>query len=200
MKNILLLLLFFGGQQALLAQDKIVKVTGEEIPARVLEITLLEILYQHPDSLQGVTWRIPKAEVFMVKFENGTREVFEQHLADSLGSVAQGLTPDQLYALGKEDARLYYKGNGAMWGSAASTMVMFPIGLAGSIAIGATPPKVKPDRVSDVSLLAEQDYLLGYKEQAHRKKKGKALAGVGIGVVAQIGLIILIVSNMAIMP
>lgn len=200
MKKLLLLIMLLGLFQTLPAQDRIVKLSGEEISARVLEITLHEIVYQHPDSLHGLTWRIPKAEVFMVRFENGTKEVFEQQLADSLVSEAQGLTPEQLYALGKEDAALYYKGNGAMWGSAASSMVMFPIGLAGSIAIGATPPKIKPDRVSDVNLLAQQDYLKGYKEQAHRKKKGKALAGVGIGAGIQLGLIILILTTMPLMP
>jgi hypothetical protein len=200
MKSFLPILFMILLHQHVYAQDKIVKITGEEIPARVLEITLHEILFQHPDSLQGVTWRIPKTDVFMVKFENGTKEVFEQHLSDSLSSRAQGLTPDQLYRLGKEDASLYYKGNGAMWGSAASSLVMFPIGLAGSIAIGATPPKIKPDRVSDISLLSEQDYLLGYKEQAHRKKKGKALAGAGIGVGVQLGLLILFITTMTIMP
>jgi hypothetical protein len=98
------------------------------------------------------------------------------------------------------DAKQYYKGNGAMWGSAASTMVMFPLGLAGSLVIGATPPKVKSTLVSDVRLLEEQDYLKGYKEQAARKKRGKALAGVGIGAGIQLGLIILIVSTLSAAP
>ncbi|EJF08552.1 hypothetical protein [Pontibacter sp. BAB1700] len=200
MNKVLLLILFLSIQQALLAQDIIVKVSGEEIPARVQEITLHDVLYQHPDSSQGVIWRLPKTEVFMVKFENGTKEVFEQHLADSLASMAQGMTPEQLYELGKADAKHYYKGNGAMWGSAASSMVMFPIGLAGSVVIGATAPKVKPERVSDIGLLAEQDYLRGYQEQAARKKRGKALAGVGIGAGIQIGLLILILTSMPVMP
>ncbi|MDO6391288.1 hypothetical protein Q4E40_14200 [Pontibacter sp. BT731] len=199
MKGAVLLLLFFSLHHLLLAQDTIIKKTGEEIPSRVLEITLHEVLYQHPDSLQGITWRLPKAEVFMVKFENGTKEVFEQQ-PDSLSGIAPGMTADELYALGMADAKQYYKGNGAMWGSAASTMVMFPLGLAGSLVIGATPPKVKSTLVSDVRLLEEQDYLKGYKEQAARKKRGKALAGVGIGAGIQLGLIILIVSTLSATP
>lgn len=198
MKGAILFLLIFSLQHLALAQDTILKKTGEEIPSRVLEITLHEVLYQHPDSLQGITRRLPKTEVFMVKFENGTKEVFEQ--LDSLSGIAQGMTPDQLYALGKEDAKQYYKGNGAMWGSAASSMVMFPLGLAGSLVIGATPPKVKPDHVSDIRLLEDQDYMKGYKEQAARKKRGKALAGVGIGAGIQLGLIILIVSTLSAAP
>ncbi|PKV75123.1 hypothetical protein [Pontibacter ramchanderi] len=200
MKKFLLFMLLLGLQQALMAQDIIVKVSGEEIPARVQEITLQEVLYQHPDSLQGLVRRLPKTEVFMVKFANGSKEVFEQHLADSLGSTAEGMTAEQLYALGQQDAKQYYKGNGAMWGSAASSMVMFPLGLAGSIAIGATAPKIKADQVSDISLLDRPEYLSGYKEQAARKKRGKALAGVGIGAGIQLGLIILILTTMPVMP
>ncbi|PVY42196.1 hypothetical protein [Pontibacter virosus] len=200
MKKFLLLIVFLGMQQVLLAQDIIVKVSGEELAARVLEITLHEVLYQHPDSLSGITRRMPKAEVFMVKFENGTKEVFEQHVADTLGVLTEGMTPEQLHALGVADAKQYYKGNGAMWGSAASSMVMFPIGLAGSLVIGATPPKVKADRVSDIRMLEDQAYLNGYKEQAARKKRGKALAGVGIGAGIQLGLIILIMSTLSAAP
>lgn len=44
MKKLLLLIVFLGVQQVVLAQDIIVKTTGEELPARVLEITLLVII------------------------------------------------------------------------------------------------------------------------------------------------------------
>ncbi|MBD1396471.1 hypothetical protein H9Q13_04785 [Pontibacter sp. JH31] len=178
-----------------LAQDRIIKISGEELRARVLEIGLSDIQYRHPDSLQGVIRRIPKTEVFMVQFENGTKEVFESHLPSIQVYDQRSLKPDYLYNLGKEDALKYYSGNGAMWGSAASSMVMFPLGLAGSVAIAATPPKVDARWVSDVNLIGNPDYEKGYREQAHRRKKGKALAGVGIGVGIQLSLIMLLVAS-----
>jgi hypothetical protein len=193
MKRVLFIALMILLHQQVFAQDKIVKVSGEEIPARVLEITLHEILYQHPDSLQGTTQRLAKSDVFMVQFENGTKEVFAQNLPGSVAAETLR-TPDEMYNLGKQDALKYYKGNGAMWGSAASSMVMFPIGLAGSLAIGATPPKVENQQVSDVQLLMDPDYVKGYKKQAHRKKQGKALAGVGIGAGVQLAMVMIILS------
>lgn len=196
MKKVLLILVFLGLQHMLAAQDRIVKVSGEEIAARVLEITLHDVLYQHPDSLQGLVWRLPKSEVFMVKFENGAKEVFEQHMADDLTYAGSSMSPDQLYALGRQEANMFYKGNGAMWGSAASAMVMFPLGLAGSVIIGATPPKVKTTQVSDVRLLSEQSFMVGYKEQAHRKKKNKALAGAGIATGVQLSLLLLFLASL----
>lgn len=186
-------MMFLFLQQGVFAQDKIVKITGDEIQARVIEITLHEILYRHPDSLQGVTWRLPKAEVFMVQFENGGKEVFEHHLPGN-GSEAVR-TQEQMYQLGREDALKYYTGNGAMWGSAASTMVMFPLGLVGSVVIGSTKPKVDPRWVSDVNLISDPAYASGYQEQAARKKKNKALAGAGIGLGLQLTAILLLVAT-----
>lgn len=164
--------------------------------ARILEITLQEILFQHPDSLQGMTWRIPKSEVFMVQFQDGTKEVFEQNLPASPATKAAALTPEELRLLGREDALKYYTGSGAMWGSAASAFTMFPIGLVGSVVIGATPPKIENHRISDVNLLQYPDYVQGYKEQAHRRKKGKVLAGVGIGVGIQLTAMMLLMAVM----
>lgn len=188
-------ILLFMVHYSVLAQDRIVKTSGDEIKARVLEIGLSEIQYRHPDSLQGVIWRIPKAEVFMVQFENGAKEVFESNLPAIQIQEQSSHSPEIMYNLGKEDALKYYSGNGAMWGSAASTMVMFPLGLAGSVAIASTPPKVDARWVSDVSLIGNPAYEKGYREQAHKRKKGKALAGVGIGVGIQLSLIMLLVAS-----
>jgi hypothetical protein len=91
-------------------QDVIIKVSGEEVPAKVEEITLREILFRHPDSLHGPSLRLAKSEVFMIRFANGTREVFQGNLPGSQAQQEPALTPDQHYQQGQRDARLYYKG------------------------------------------------------------------------------------------
>jgi len=48
---------------------------GDEIKARVTEISLTEIKYKRSDNLDGPTIIIPRAEVFAINYENGTREV-----------------------------------------------------------------------------------------------------------------------------
>ncbi|MHC2993201.1 hypothetical protein OB13_17030 [Pontibacter sp. HJ8] len=194
MKIFLTFGILFLLQLSVCAQDKIVKVTGDEIKARILEITLHEVLYQYPDSLQGIARRLPKGEVFMIQFENGSKEVFEQNLPDSPANLHSAWSPEMMQSLGREDALKYYKGNGAMWGSAASSLIMFPIGLAGSLVIGATPPRTENFRVSDTHLLSYTDYVQGYQKQAHKRKKNKALAGVGIGVGIQLTLVMLVLA------
>src|SRR5688500_716753 len=59
-------------------QDTIYKTNGTEIQAKILEITSSEIKYKRFDNLQGPTIYMPKAEVFMIKYENGTKEIINQ--------------------------------------------------------------------------------------------------------------------------
>lgn len=58
------------------AQDVIIKRTGEEISAKILELTPDQIKYKRQDYLEGPTISIFKREVFMIKYANGTKETF----------------------------------------------------------------------------------------------------------------------------
>jgi hypothetical protein len=57
-------------------QDVLIKRTGDEVQTKVLEITPTEIKYKRFDNLEGPTISILKADVFMIKYENGSRETF----------------------------------------------------------------------------------------------------------------------------
>ncbi len=194
MKKYLLMFVLTLSLQHVFAQDQIVKINGDELAGRVLEITLDEVRFQHPDSLKGIIWTVPKSEVFMVRFANGTKEVFSDNLTDS-ANATEALSADDSYLLGKTDAIRYYTGNGALWGSAASTFLMFPYGLAGPLIIGAAQPKAHKNKVSDVQLLSNPHYVQGYQEQAHKRKVGKAAAGAGIGTLAIVGVVYLFINS-----
>ncbi|MCL2311287.1 MAG: DUF2846 domain-containing protein [Firmicutes bacterium] len=58
------------------AQDVITLKNGDEIKAKVTEISLTEIKYKRFDYLDGPSIVIPKAGVFAINYENGTRELF----------------------------------------------------------------------------------------------------------------------------
>lgn len=193
MKNSLLTLLCALLLQTAFAQDVIIKIDGTEIKARVLEITLSEVVYQSPDSVESRSQSISKSEVFMVRFANGTREVFQENLPAVADSGAQPNDPAQMYYQGQQDALRYYKGNGAMWGSAAS-LTMGPLGIVGPIIIGSTKPKAHKNPVPAQHLLLDQNYVNGYEKQAHKRKIGKAALGTGIGTVALVALLLITVS------
>jgi hypothetical protein len=59
-------------------QDVIVRKNGEEIKARVEQILDTEIKYRKADNLTGPIYSIKKADVFMIKYENGTKDVFTE--------------------------------------------------------------------------------------------------------------------------
>ena len=58
------------------AQDVIMKKNGEEFNAKVLGITTEVVKYKRSDNPDGPLISILKSEVFMIKFANGTKEVF----------------------------------------------------------------------------------------------------------------------------
>ena len=61
-----------------MAQDVILKKDGSEINAKVLEITDTQIKYKDFDFQDGPVRNINNAEVFMIIYENGKREIFNK--------------------------------------------------------------------------------------------------------------------------
>lgn len=59
------------------AQDVLLKRNGEEVQVKVQEIDSELIKYKRYDNLEGPLISIAKRDVFMIKYENGTKEVFK---------------------------------------------------------------------------------------------------------------------------
>jgi len=74
--SVIILGVLATGLSSLYAQDVITLKTGEEIKAKVEEISSSEVKYKRFDNLNGPTIVIEKAKVFAINYENGTREVF----------------------------------------------------------------------------------------------------------------------------
>ena len=91
MKYINLLLLTMLISIAVFSQDLIIKRTGEEIKSKVLEVSLTVIKYKKFDNLTGPTFEILKSDVFMIKYENGTKDVINA-MASSTGSASDKST------------------------------------------------------------------------------------------------------------
>ena len=60
------------------AQDVIFKKNGDEIKAKVEEIGSTDIKYKKFENLNGPSYTIAKSEVFIVKYENGTKDIINQ--------------------------------------------------------------------------------------------------------------------------
>jgi len=75
-KSVILTLFLAATCFTLHAQDVIVKSSGEEIKAKVTEVGTAEIKYKRFDNESGPTYTIPKSEVFMITYEDGSKDMF----------------------------------------------------------------------------------------------------------------------------
>jgi len=89
MKKILIFILFLSSI-SVYAQDVITLRTGDQIKAKVTEISQTELRYKRFEHLNGPTIVIPLATVFAINYENGTREVINALTQTSTPQPASG--------------------------------------------------------------------------------------------------------------
>jgi len=70
------------------AQDIITKTNGDEIKAKVTEVDLNEVKYKRFENLSGPTYTMAKSDIFMIKYENGEKDVFKKSSGESSSGVS----------------------------------------------------------------------------------------------------------------
>jgi len=75
MKKLLLLFALLATSLWSMAQDTLIKKSGEEIQVKVLEITPDLVKFKNFNNLEGPTISIYKREVFMIKYVNGAKDI-----------------------------------------------------------------------------------------------------------------------------
>ncbi len=178
--------------------DIILRTDGTEISGRVVIITSVQVRYLPPASAD--TLRLAAADVFLVRYANGTREVLHPVASTVALNAARTPAPDLLpglsdlerTALGRRDARRSYRSGGPFWGSFAASLGAGP--LLGIIA----PACIAPRPVADYNLRAPQPVLLtdfayggAYRQEARRLKRGRAWAGYSVGL----GVLVMLVAS-----
>ena len=58
------------------AQDQLTKRNGDELAVKVIEITPAEVKFRRADNPDGPLISVWKSDVFMIRYANGTKEVF----------------------------------------------------------------------------------------------------------------------------
>lgn len=165
------------------AQDIITKQNGDDIKAKVLEISDTEILYKKYDLLDGPTYTEKKSEILIIRYENGMKDIFLEEQKEN-----EGIT--KFDADGRADAKIYYTGrnSGAGW-TGATTFLFSPlIGVIPAIACSATTPKDFNLNYPDKDLMRDYNYSNNYKKEARRIKRNKVWGGAAIGSIAWLGL------------
>jgi uncharacterized protein YcfL len=169
------------------SQDIITKKTAEDIEANVLEVTTSEVKYKRFDNPNGPTFALLKSEILMIRYENGSKDVFTE-------SKSQTSSASEMRMKGKQDAITHYKGkrSGAGW-TAATTIVISPLfGLIPAAACSSSEPSDHNLRYKDSELMEDHAYNQGYTDQAHKIKRRKIWTSYGIASGAWLLLILLL--------
>ena len=190
------------------AFDVILRLDGTEIPGRVLIITPTELRYLPLPATSTAapppaadTLRLAVADVFLVRYANGTREVINHPApaasADTSGQQLVGLSAAQRASRGQRDARRYYTNSGAFWGSFGSTVYAGPLfGVVAPAVIGSAPVRPQNLRAPQPLLLRDADYARGYQQQANRTKRGRAWSGYGVATGLYVVLIVAVLASL----
>lgn len=167
-------------------QDTIITKKGEEIKSRVAEIGLSTVKYKLFNNLTGPVFEINKSDVFEIKYENGTKNVFTPQL-ELIDPCLQG----------KNDAKKYYhNGNAAARGTFFTALFAGGLlGLIPAIATSSTPPKDKNLDYPNADLMKNPDYARCYIHTAKKRKQGKVWTLFGIGIAINVAAALILYST-----
>lgn len=164
--------------------DVILRADGSEVAGRVLTITPLLLSYLPPTGTD--TLRLAIADVFLVRYANGTREVLHPIAPTSTlqaPDVLSGLNDAQRRARGRQDAARSYTTSGPFLGSLSATLYGGPLlGLVAPAIIAPHAIAARNLKAPQPELLADPAYGHAYRAEAQRHKRGQAWGGYGVGL------------------
>jgi len=76
-KNVFTIAFIFANSITFFAQDIIFMKNGSEIQAIVREVGIEDIIYKRFNNLNGPTYRVRKSEISMIRYEDGSRDFFD---------------------------------------------------------------------------------------------------------------------------
>jgi hypothetical protein len=149
-----------------------------------------EVKYKKHDSPNGPVFTILKSDIFMIRYENGSKDVFNEMTANK---PAQKST-SELISQAKSDAKRNYKGkkSGAGW-TTATTIVLSPVlGVVPAAICASNEPSDDNLKAPDPELMKNNEYNNTYTDEAHKIKRRKVWTGFGIGSGVWLAILLLL--------
>ncbi|MHA8096767.1 hypothetical protein U8591_06480 [Aquirufa antheringensis] len=185
-------------------QDIITKKNGDDIQAKVIEITLTELKYKNFNNLDGPLISILKSDVIFVKYENGTKDVFADEKpspTNSRTTILEATSSDEdeddAAMVGKADAKRYYRGyTGAGSGTLVTGLFAGSIfALIPAIATSSSAPKEGNLQYPKPSLMKNPSYVNAYQQEAFKIKKQKVWNNYFIAMIANVATYFILVKR-----
>jgi hypothetical protein len=184
-------IVLFSSMSLATGQDIITKKSGEDIQAKIIEVTSTEVKFRRFDNLNGPIFSMFKSEVLIIRYENGTKDIFTEAPTNKPESTGSG---GDMRARGKQDANVHYKGrnSGAVWTGVTSVLFTPFIGLIPAGVCASAEPSDENLNYPDPDLMKDNSYNQGFSQQAHKKKRRKVWSGFGVGSGIWLLLVILL--------
>lgn len=162
-----------------LSQDIIFKNNGEQVRAKISEITPAEIVYKLFDNPEGPQIRLLKELVFRIQYENGVSEII--HHDESI--LSRYPTAEDLHDKGELDAVTNYKGYkpSGTGTFAAALLASPPLALCVAIPATVSKPRIKNLNYPDSKLFEKYEYRDGYQKRAYKIKVKKIWVNFLVG-------------------
>ena len=176
------------------AQDVIYKIDGAEIKAKITDITTETIKYKKYEQQDGPIRNILISDVFMIIYENGTREVFKENTTSPKNEGAINQTPqnipkeeyfeDARNELSMSDKCMKGESDAEVYHGKTGTHVLLGIAFGGFAVIGAAVSEPTPEKGNSTSIMSKnrelfQDpvYRNCYIKKARKRNVGNAALG-----------------------
>lgn len=178
------------------SQDVITKKSGEDIQAKVLEINSGEIRYKKFDNLDGPIFVISRKDILMIRYENGTKDIFNNDRESENISSSITKSSKDLFIQGQTDAAQYYKGyKGAATGTLVTGLISPLLGLVPAIACSSTQPNDNNLNYPNADLMKKSDYYDGYTHKAKKIKQGKVWKNWGIAFGVNLAAVLILTAG-----
>jgi hypothetical protein len=175
------------------AQDILTKKNGEDIKAKVLEVTNNEVKYKKFDNLNGPLFTILKSELLLIRYENGSKDIFNEAKKIESNSTQN----EDLYIQGQSDANKYYKGYKSSGTAVISTSLLLSplVGLVPAVLCSTTEPQDENLNYPSSELMKKTEYSNGYRQKAKKIKQNKVWKNWGIGFGINLALLLALSSS-----
>ena len=181
------------------SQDMITTKTGEDIQAKVIDVTNDEVRYKKFDDQTGPILTISTLNLLMIRYENGSKDIFTAPQTTAAPySIIGADSAAMLLRKGRNDAIENYDGrnSGATW-VAISTINPFPLPILGGAAVAGICAIREPAdhnlNYPDSALMNSPIYSSAYREQAHRIKRKKLLKYFAVTAITETTVAVILV-------
>lgn len=177
----------------LFSQDVLTKKTGDDIKAKVLEVTTTEVKYKKFDNLNGPVFSILKSELLLIRYENGSKDVFN----DSKKVEEKVISGKDFYQEGQSDANRFYRGyKGAGNTVLATSLLLSPlVGLIPAAICASADPQDENLDYPSSDLMKNSEYANGYRNRAKKIKQKKVWTNLGVAFGINLVLVLALTSD-----